>query len=97
MVDAYMRAIPKGNERTSVEMGDDLAKAHDAGTTCPLCCGIFLRICAEAAYEAREAGEPDDSITPFWRMIPPKAKIRAKISFPVEFVDEMRRAEGLPT
>ncbi len=92
-VDAYIRSIPRGSSKTQQEMSADLAKAAGADITCPLCCGIFIRIASEAAYEEMSEGKPD--ITPFWRIIPPKAPIRRKLTF-VDLVDDLRRQEGLP-
>ena len=43
------------------------AAAFRATSACPLCTGIFLRIAAEVAEEARRAGKK--LITPYWRVI----------------------------
>lgn len=94
-VDAYLRAIPRGQEKTLQQMRVELAQQNGADTTCPVCSGIFLRISSEAANEELVEGAPLESVTPFWRMIQPKAPIRKKISFPVSVIDDFRRAEGL--
>lgn len=94
-VDTYIRSIPRGVSKTSLEMGNALAKEFGADITCPLCCGIFVRIASEAAHEEMLAGSPSSDVTPFWRIIPPKAPIRKKIAF-AALVDELRAAEGLP-
>jgi hypothetical protein len=85
-VDDYIRSIPKGTEKTQQEMGNDLAKKAGADITCPMCTGIFLRISAEAAHEEMVEGKED--VSPFWRIIPPKANVRTKLTF--------GDAEGLP-
>jgi hypothetical protein len=92
-VDGYIRSIPYGEERTLAQMSVELAHAAGAELTCPMCCGLFLRICAEKAFEDHEAGCPIENITPFWRMIPPKSPIRKKLSFGEELVDKMRAIE----
>lgn len=92
-VDDYIRAIPKCAAKTQQEMAADLAKQAGADVTCPMCCGLFIRIASEAAHEEMVAGKKD--VTPFWRIIPPKAPIRKKLSF-VPLIDQMRREEGLP-
>lgn len=94
-VDDYIRAIPRGEERTLEQMSDELAKANGAEIVCPMCCGMFVRISAEAAYEALIQGADLNSITPFWRMAGPKAALRKKVSFGTELIDKMRTAEGL--
>jgi len=58
-----------------------------------MCCGIFVRICAEKAFEEFEAGSPIEEIAPFWRMVLPNSPIRKKLSFGVEWVDAMRATE----
>jgi len=93
-VDSYIRSIPSGEERSLQQMSMELAQSAGAELTCPMCCGLFLRICAEKAFEDLEAGKPKDAITPFWRMIPPKSPVRKKLSFGVELVDTMRAGEG---
>ncbi len=92
-VDNYIRGIPKGVSKTTKEMGDALAKEAGADISCPLCIGIFTRISAEAAHEAMLTGEKE--VTPFWRIIPPKATVRKKLSFGEAVVDQLRREEGL--
>jgi hypothetical protein len=93
-VDGYIRSIPAGEERNVGQMSTELAQSAGADLTCLLCCGLFLRICAEKAFEDIEAGSPIESVTPFWRMIEPKSPIRKKLSFGVEFVDTMRATES---
>lgn len=95
-VDTYIREIPKGVSKTSKEMGDELAKEAGADISCPLCIGIFTRIAAEAAHEELVAGKKPSDVTPFWRIIPPKAKVRQKLTFGDAIVDQLRREEGLP-
>lgn len=60
--------IPRGHV---VTMSDIRAKfAHDFKVQgcCPLTTGIFLRIVAEAAEEARDEGREKD-ICPYWRVV----------------------------
>ncbi len=95
-VNDYIRTIPSGVDRSREEMGADLAKAAGADVTCPMCTGIFLRIASEAAYEEIAGGKSTDEVTPFWRIIPPKAPIRKKLTFGTDLIDRLRREEGLP-
>jgi alkylated DNA nucleotide flippase Atl1 len=94
MVDEYIQAIPKGEVRTLKQMRDDLAAVHGADLTCPLCAGIFTRICAEAANEALEMGAQPESVTPYWRVLEPKGSLRQKASFDLSFADAMLAAEA---
>lgn len=94
-IDGYIRSIPSGEDRTVEQMSRELAEGAGADLTCPFCCGSFLRICAEKAFEELQAGSPIGAITPFWRMVTPKSPNRKKLSFGVELVDKMRETERL--
>jgi hypothetical protein len=96
IVDAYVRHIPKGVHTSLQQMRKDLAAEYRADYTCPVTSGIFLRIVAENAYEEYQAGKPVSKIAPFWRMIDRKTPAAKKLSFGMEFVEELRRKEGLP-
>jgi hypothetical protein len=89
MVKEYVSRIPLGESRTTLQMRADLASENDADTTCPLCSGIFLRIVAEASFEAGDQ-------VPVWRIINSKSPTRKKLSFDPTILDEHRREEGLP-
>jgi hypothetical protein len=93
-VDGYIRSIPPGEDRTIEQMSKSLARAAGADLTCPMCCGMFLRICAEKAFEELGSGTTAERITPFWRMVTPKSPLRKKLSFGTELVDTMRAAES---
>ncbi len=47
-----------------------------AGSACPLCTGIFVRIAAEAAEEDRSAGKK--RIAPYWRVIRDDGSLQEK-------------------
>lgn len=93
-IDAYIKTIPRGQGVSIQHMRDDLAKLNKADCTCPLTTGIFLRIVAEAAYERLNSGE-SSNLTPFWRVIDPKANIVKKLSFDTAFIKQMRLDEGI--
>jgi hypothetical protein len=95
IVNAYIRQIPKGKQVDVNTIRKDLAAEYHAEVTCPLTTGIFVRIVAEAAYEAYEKGKPLASITPFWRVIHEKAPTAKKLSFGTSFLKEQRKKEGL--
>lgn len=89
MVKQYVKSIPIGQSRTTLEMRAELAAQNSADTTCPLCAGIFLRIVAEAAHEAGED-------VPVWRMLDSNSPTRKKLSFDPSELDARRKSEGLP-
>ncbi len=55
-VDALMRRVRKGKLVTVSRIRDRLAADAGADQSCPMTTGIFIRIAAEAAEEARRAG-----------------------------------------
>jgi hypothetical protein len=93
MVDAYVKNIPPGSITSQEVMRYDLAAEYHATFTCPLTTGIFLRIVAEAAYEAFLKSGDSKEITPFWRIIEPGSKLAAKLSCGEKFIEEMRLNE----
>ncbi len=93
IIDAYVRAIPRGHTVTVKAMRGELADRHRAQFTCPVTTGIFLRVVAEAAWEKHLSGEPIDSITPFWRVIEPEAPLANKLVCGPNFISEQRQKE----
>lgn len=67
IIEEMIRKIPQGKLITLNSLRNLLAKEHQADFTCPLTTGIFLRIVAEAAEEAKREGAP--AITPYWRVV----------------------------
>jgi hypothetical protein len=96
IVDNYINHIPVGAHTSLQQMRNDLAAEYHAQYTCPVTSGIFLRIAAEAAYEAYAAGRQIEKITPFWRMIDSKSPTSKKLTFGTAFVKVQRAKEGLP-
>lgn len=95
LVADYICQIPKGSTATLSQMRTDLAAVHGADVTCPVTSGIFLRIAAEAAYEAYQNGTALSRITPFWRMISANSPTARKLSFGTELLTRQRRREGI--
>lgn len=95
IIDSYIRRIPTGKSVDLVTLRNDLASQHNAEKTCPLTTGIFLRIVAEAAYEAHQKGKSWKNITPFWRAMDEKSKLAKKLSFGTELIAELRKKEKL--
>jgi hypothetical protein len=95
IIDHYIRLIPKGKNVNLLTLRKDLALEHQAENTCPLTTGIFLRIVAEAAFEALQNGRKLEEITPFWRVIDKKSPLLNKLSFGKDFVLNQRKVEGL--
>lgn len=95
MVDEKIRKIPRGSSGTAVEIREMLAAENGADYSCPLTTGIFIRIAAEAAWEELQQGQPEENITPFWRVIAPGSKAADKLSFGKEFLIQKQKEEGI--
>lgn len=82
---------------TTIPFGDlraRLAERHDADGTCPVMCGMNLRIVAEVVFEALDAGVPTDQVTPVWNAIETKSAWASKLPGGIERVERMRHQSG---
>ncbi|MCH7872537.1 MAG: MGMT family protein [Planctomycetes bacterium] len=75
-VDALIRKVRKGKLVIVSRIRDRLAADAGADQSCPMTTGIFIRIAAEAAEEARRAGRK--RITPYWRTIKQDGSLNEK-------------------
>ncbi|HET8888721.1 MAG TPA: MGMT family protein [Candidatus Angelobacter sp.] len=91
-VDALIRRVPRGKVATVLQLREELAKRSKVDVACPLCTGIFVRISAEAAEEARQAGKK--SVTPYWRVISSEGRLNPKFPGGVAGQRRMLSAEG---
>ena len=75
-IESLVKEIPTAAVTNSKLIRMTLANRLGAGTTCPLCTGIFLRITAEAAEEQRALGNKE--IAPYWRVVDAKGRHNPK-------------------
>jgi hypothetical protein len=95
IVDRYVRKIPRGQTRTIERLRRELARANKCDATCPVSTAIFLRMGAEAAWEAIQGGAAASEVTPFWRVIAPGSPIAKRLSMDSKWLDSQREAEGI--
>ena len=67
-----MAKIPEGKVITTDRIREYLAVQSGADVTCPLTCGIFTNICANAAVER------GDAAFPYWRTLKAKGELNEK-------------------
>ena len=91
-VDQLMRKVPKGKLTTVNEIRSAIAKKHKATIGCPITCGIFAFIAANATEEA--AAEGKKRITPYWRTLKTGGELNPKYPGGVERQSARLRAEG---
>ncbi len=94
LIDAYIRAIPTGEERTVPVMRTALAQQEGTEVCCPVTTGIHLRTVAEAAFEKLDAGADVTEITPVWRVLSSRTPTTKKVSFDTAVLLHQRVAEG---
>ena len=96
LVERHVRGVPPGERMDIAEIRARMAAERGADATCPVTTSIHLRIVAELAVEAAEAGMPDEELAPFWRVVPPEAALAKKLSCGSEFIRRRRAAETPP-
>ena len=83
LVERHVRAVPPGERMDIAEIRARMAAERGADATCPVTTSIHLRIVAELAVEAAEAGMPE-------------AALAKKLSCGSEFIRRRRAAETPP-
>lgn len=91
-VNEMMAKIPKGKLITIEEIRKAIARKHKADIGCPLTCGIFSWIAANAAAEEAAAGKK--RITPYWRTLKKGGEINSKYPGRIEGQKKRLELEG---
>ena len=91
-VDGLMRKVRKGRVTTIIDIRSALAKKNKATIGCPITCGIFAWIAANAAEEARAEGKK--RITPYWRTLKAGGELNPKYPGGVKAQSARLREEG---
>ncbi len=91
-VNEIMKKIPKGKLITINEIRAIIAKKHKATISCPITCGIFASISAQAAEEERKMGKKE--ITPWWRTLKSDGTLNEKYPGGIENQKKLLEKEG---
>ena len=91
-VDELMRKVPKGKVTTINDIRSAVARKHKATIGCPITCGIFAWIAANAAEEVRAEGKK--RITPYWRTLKTGGELNPKYPGGVKAQSAHLREEG---
>lgn len=89
-IEDEIAALEPGEQINLSELRQRLAASHGADGTCPVMCGMNLRVVAEVAYEALDAGVPAEHLTPVWNAIEPTSNLAKKLKGGPERVRELR-------
>jgi hypothetical protein len=91
-VNEIMKKVPKGKLITVNGIRQIIAKSHKATIGCPITCGIFAWIAANAAEEERKQGKKD--ITPYWRTLKSDGSLNEKYPGGAEGQKKLLEKEG---
>jgi hypothetical protein len=91
-VDGLMRKVPKGRLTTINDIRSAVARKHKTTIGCPITCGIFAWIAANAAEEARAQGKK--RITPYWRTLKTGGELNPKYPGGLKAQSAHLREEG---
>ncbi|GAQ00010.1 hypothetical protein [Leptolyngbya sp. NIES-2104] len=95
LIKEFIDTIPEGQSMLIAQLRQQLAQAHQGDNSCPLSTSTSARIVAEAAWEEIEAGKASEQVTPFWRVIEPDSSLAQKLACGSEFIEAMRKQEGI--
>ena len=91
-INEIMSKIPKGKLITINEIRLIVAKRHKASIGCPITCGIFSWIAANAADEMEKEGKK--KITPYWRTLKTGGILNEKYPGGIANLKKRLEAEG---
>lgn len=91
-IDDAIQRIRKGEVKTLSQIRRELSDEAGADYTCPLTAGIFVRVAAEAAEEARAEGKT--RLTPYWRVVKDDGALYLKFPGGVAAQAQRLREEG---
>lgn len=92
MIEASMRAVPKGGSSTLAKIRLELARAHGTASTCPMTTQRLVREIAGAAFAAWQNGRTTE-MAPFWRVVDPDKPSARQFPGGVAFIRDRRREE----
>lgn len=87
-----MAGIPKGKLITIAEIRKMVASKHKADIGCPLTCGIFAWIAANAAVE--ESNDLQKVALPYWRTLKSNGELNSKYPGGIELQKQNLELEG---
>jgi len=94
-VDALVRTLRPGEVATLDDLRAALARRHGVAVACPVSTAIFLNMAARAAEERRAASEPEERLTPWWRVLRKGGFLNPKYPGGTARQAELLAAEGV--
>ncbi len=93
VVASYLKKIPWGETRTIERMRREIARNHECDAMCPVSTAIFLRMVAEAAWDALASGQAVENVVPFWRVIEAGSPIAKRLRVDSAWLTHQRSSE----
>lgn len=78
-IEVVANGLADGETMTLTDLRKSLAEMHDADGTCPVMCGMNLRVAAEVTFEAIDSGVPQSEVVPIWNVIEPTSNLAKKL------------------
>ena len=94
-VDLLVRKLAPGEVVTLDDIRASLARRHGVAVACPVSTAIFLNMSARAAEELRDLGDPEETLTPWWRVLRKGGFLNPKAPGGVDRQRALLEAEGV--
>ena len=78
-IEAEINQLDDGEIITFTQLRHRLADRHGADGCCPVMAGMNLRVVAELALEAIDAGGPTPDVVPVWQTVDPSSTLAGKL------------------
>jgi len=92
-IESEIARLDEGDTITFGELRVRLTERYGGDGSCPAMTGMHLRIVAELALEALDAGVQAEAVTPVWRVIDPTSPLAAKLPGGEERIRALRQSD----
>ena len=93
-IEAIINELEVGDTIELGELRSRLAECHGADGSCPVMTGMNLRVVAELAFDALDAGVPVDDVVPVWRAVGPSSTPAKKRAGAPDLIRKLRASEA---
>lgn len=93
-IESVINELEHGEVIDLSELRRRLAHRHGADGSCPVMTGMHLRVVAELAFDALDAGVPVDDVVPIWRAVAPASTPAKKRPGGADRIRTLRAAEA---
>lgn len=90
-IEAEIDRVPPGELLTQRDLRQRLSQRHGTDGACPVMTSMNLRIVAEVALGAIDAGVPAEDVTPVWVVIDPGSPLASKLPGGPSRIERLRR------